>query len=638
MKASRLTFKQLQFTIDLSVLVGAFSLAYLLRFDFDLPAAELKRGLYQLPYVLALQFAALLITGVYTFIWRYVGMAELKAFLKAALYSSIPLLLIRLALPVEFQQWRVPRSIIIVDTLLAFGGVLGVRLMRRAVHEWSQKRRRISEPTNGHRRPVLLIGAGRAGMIAAREILSIGDSDLQIKGFVDDDPAKQGSVIHGIKVLGTTYDLARLVQEMNVDHVIISLARASRRDFRRILDICEAIPVRVRVIPGIYEILQGKVKVSRIRDLQIEDLLGREPVQLEEHEMERFIPGKVVMVTGAGGSIGSELARQVALLRPEQLLLVERAEFALFDIDRELRKAHPDLHQVALVADVNDKARMHSIFAEYRPDVVFHAAAHKHVPMMEQNVGEAVKNNVLATRLLGELAGKFGTEAFVMISTDKAVRPTSVMGSTKRMAELVVQDLDRKYSTRYVAVRFGNVIGSAGSVIPIFREQILSGGPVTVTHPDMMRYFMTIPEAAQLVLQAGAMGEGGEIFILDMGEPVRILDLAKEAITLSGLRPFEDIEIVFTGSRPGEKLFEELEITEEQMSRTRHPKIFIGKIAAYPEDEMQNCIDTLRILSTGGNEGEIRRFIGDFIPESRIEIDNRPAASDRALASRAQFG
>ena len=346
---------------------------------------------------------------------------------------------------------------------------------------------------------------------------------------------------------------------------------------KRILDICHEIPVKARTIPSLHEILQGDVKVSRIRDLQIEDVLGRAEVAMDEQHMARFLTGKRVMVTGAGGSIGSELARQIARFKPSSLLLVERAEFALFAIDLELRAAWPHLNIVPLVADICDEARMRSILTACRPQVILHAAAHKHVPMMEFNPCEAAKNNILGTHLIGELAGEYGVGVFVLISTDKAVRPRSVMGATKRTAELIVQYLNCRFPTRYVAVRFGNVIGSAGSVIPIFRDQILKGGPVTVTHRDMKRYFMTIPESAQLVLQAGSMGEGGEIFILDM---------AKEIIGLSGLKPYEDIDIVFTGLRAGEKLFEELDTVEEPVVTTKHPKILIGKIAPPPSERV----------------------------------------------------
>jgi FlaA1/EpsC-like NDP-sugar epimerase len=441
-----------------------------------------------------------------------------------------------------------------------------------------------------------------------------------VKGFVDDDPSKQGSVIHGFPVLGTTEDLPRLVRDMGIAQVVITIARISRRDILRIIDVCHKVPVKLRIIPGLYQIIQGKVQVSRIRNVQIEDLLGREPVELDEAQVGGFLANRSVMVTGAGGSIGSELARQVARFRPSHLLLVERAEFALFEIDQELRRSFPELSILPLVADVGETARMRSIFESHRPHVVLHAAAHKHVPMMEANPAEAIKNNILGTRTLGELAGEVGVEAFVLISTDKAVRPTSVMGASKRVAELVVQDLGRKYRTRYVAVRFGNVIGSAGSVVPIFREQIRRGGPVTVTHPDMRRYFMTIPEAAQLVLQAGAMGEGGEIFILDMGEPVRILDLAVAMITLTGLKPFEEMDIVFTGLRPGEKLYEELELFGEDIAKTRHPKIFIGKLGSYSSDEVERALLRLAEFARGANNDEARRFLNSFLPEAKLSV------------------
>ena len=620
LQPSRLLIRQTQWALDILMLSASFLLAYLLRFDFSIPAEESKHAVIQLLGVVMIQFLALIITGVYSFVWRYVGMAEVRTFLKASLIACLPVILLRLTVPPGFKQFQVPLSIALMDSVFAFAGVLGLRVVRRAIHESARKKQGVAASNGENKKRVLLIGAGRAGVIAAREILSAGSSNLDIKGFVDDDPNKQGSLMQGIKVLGTMEDLPRLVRQYYIDHVVISIGRATRSEFRKVLDICEEIPVKVRVMPGLHEILQGKVKVSRIRDLQIEDLLGRQEVQLNEQEVKQFLVGKTVLVTGAGGSIGSELCRQIARFQPANLLLVERAEFALFDIDRELNHDFPELSKVPLVADISDRARMKSILATYLPNVVVHAAAHKHVPMMECNSSEAVKNNVLAVGLLGELAGEHGVDVFVMVSTDKAVRPSSVMGATKRVAELVCQHLDRKYDTRYVAVRFGNVIGSAGSVIPIFRQQILNGGPVTVTHPEMTRYFMTIPEAAQLVLQAGTMGRGGEIFILDMGEPVKILDLAEEAISLSGLKPYEDIDIVITGVRPGEKLFEELDMKEEKVSRTRHPKIFIGKIAAYPSAKMVGALERLEILSSSGDEPALRTFLNSLLPEARLDL------------------
>ncbi len=614
-----ITKRRLHFVIDLAVLASAFALAYLLRFDFELPRGQAEDFLTQLPYVVLVQMAALSLAGVYTFIWRYVGMSEARAFANAALWSALPILAARLVLPARFNDYRVPISICLIDTALAFGGALALRVLRRAVYEREGTRRGSRERAGaGRRKPVLLIGAGRAGMLAAKEIRGRGDADLLIKGFIDDDRNKAGSMVQGVRVLGTTDDLPRLVRELDIDHVILTIAQTSRRDIRRIVGVCEQIQVKIRVIPGLYEILHGHVEVSHIRDIQVEDLLGREPVELDIEGMSHFLGGKTVMVTGAGGSIGSELARQVARFNPSSLLLVERAEPALFQIDREMRESLHGLRTVPLVADVGDAERMRRVLEEYRPQIILHAAAHKHVPMMETNAAEAVKNNVLAAHTLGRLAGECGAEVFVLVSTDKAVRPTSVMGASKRIAELAVQSLEGQYGTRYVAVRFGNVIGSTGSVIPIFQEQIRKGGPVTVTHEQMKRYFMTIPEAAQLVLQAGGIGRGGEIFILDMGEPVRILDLAVDTITLSGLKPYEDIDIIVTGMRPGEKLFEELAVTEEQITKTLHPKIYIGNIVTYPEDKVAEGLRRLGECARLGDERRIREFMADFLPEAQL--------------------
>lgn len=615
----RLT-RGLQFALDTAMLVLAFILAYLLRFEFVVPEKEIGNAFQQLPYVVLIQLVALALAGVYSFIWRYVGMGEIKAFLYAATWSALVLAVARLTLPDRLGAWKVPLSVVLMGTILAFGGVLGLRLLRRYLYERSQRRQR-TKAGEASSTTTLLVGAGRAGVLAAREIAGRGDMNLDVRGFLDDDPEKQGAVIHGIRVLGTTDDLPRLVKELGISQVVITIAQIRRQEILRLIGLCRKIQVGIRIIPGLYEVLQGKVHVTRIRNVSIEDLLGREPVLLDEAQLGEFLSGKRVLVTGAGGSIGSELARQVIRFEPARMLLVERAEFALFEIDSELRRANPEIEIVPLVADTCDEARMRVLLAEQRPNVILHAAAHKHVPMMESNPGEAIKNNLLATHLLGELAAEYGVESFVMTSTDKAVRPTSIMGATKRVAELALQDLNGKYpATRYVAVRFGNVIGSAGSVVPIFREQIRRGGPVTVTHSDMTRYFMTIPEAAQLVLQAGAMGQGGEIFILDMGKPVRILDLAEEMITLSGLRPYVDMDIVFTGLRPGEKLFEELELSGEQISKTRHPKIFIGNLSSYPSEQIRQALRYVEDLAREGDGTAIRKFFNSLLPEANLGV------------------
>jgi FlaA1/EpsC-like NDP-sugar epimerase len=613
--------KTAQFALDMIVFVTAFIFAYLLRFDFNIPPIELFHMAVQLPVVALIQLGALYLLKGHRLIWRYISLEDVYRFVLAALLSAAPVVMLRLTLPEALRQFRTPLSVTVMDSILAFLGALGLRMLHRLMFEARKKQEVKGQTVAGVRKPVLLIGADRTAVMVAREIQN-HSVELEVKGFIEDDRNAHGSVIQGIPVLGGICDLPRLARELDVDQVVIAV-HASRKKMRELAGICEQIPVRARIIPGLHEIVEGNVQVSEIRDLQIEDLLGREPVQLDEDDMKRFLTGKSVMVTGAGGSIGSELARQVARFQPSTLLLVERAEFSLFNIDREMRERWPAASIVSLVADIADRERMRSIFSSYRPQVVLHAAAHKHVPMMEFNLTEAIKNNVLGTHALGEMAGMSGVEVFVLVSTDKAVRPRSMMGASKRVAELVIQYLNRRFATRYVAVRFGNVIGSNGSVVTIFQEQIRKGGPLTVTHPDMTRYFMTIPEASQLVIQAGTMGEGGEIFILDMGEPVRILDLARDVITLSGLKPYEDIDIVFTGTRPGEKLFEELQTNEESMTKTRHPKIFIGKIAAYAEERVSRTLLRLTALARREDELELRKCLVDLLPEAQLVTESK---------------
>jgi FlaA1/EpsC-like NDP-sugar epimerase len=516
---------------------------------------------------------------------------------------------------------------------LSLAGLLTLRLLRRFIYELSEKRMFESGKRRHKQKSTLFVGAGRMGALAVRDVLGRADAELDVKGFVDDDRRKKGGSVSGIKVLGTTDDLARLVGELNIEQVVIAIDQAQGKDIRRVLDVCREIPVKAGIVPSLHEIIHGRVQISRIRDVQIEDLLGREAVELDSENLHEFLSGKVVMVTGAGGSIGSELVRQVAEYKPKLILLVERTEFVLFQIERELTRDFPEAPILPLIADIGDEPRMREIFAEYKPAVVFHAAAHKHVSLMETNPTEAIKNNVLATKIIGELAGKFGAKDFVLISTDKAVNPTSVMGASKRISEIVLQNLNQIYPTKYVAVRFGNVLGSAGSVVPIFREQILKGEAITITDKQMTRYFMTIPEASALVLQAGALGTGGEIFILDMGKPVKILDLAEDMIRLSGLEPYEDIDIVFTGIRPGEKLFEELEITGENLLKTTHPKIFIGKIATYSGEEVANIVSNFRQAVEENNVAKIRRLFNHFLPEAAIAEDKKEPLAAKAANS-----
>lgn len=618
-----------QFLLDIAVLTAAFFLAYLPAINIQVTGFYVDIAVRQLPLVIFIQFSTLFLFGAYSILWRYVSIGDLKVFVRAALASGLTLAALRFALSfTDFSIFQVPISVIMIDTVLGFGGLVGLRVLRRFFYEFGDKSRPFASSRRIKRKAALLVGAGRMGATLVKELSGRADAELDIRGFVDDDPRKKGGSVGGIKVLGTTQDLPKLVDEIGIEQVVIAIDQAQGKDIRRIIDLCSAIPVKAQIVPSLDELAHGRVSVSRVRDVQIEDLLGREPVQLDDKNLHEFLTDKTVMVTGAGGSIGSELVRQIIDYRPKVVLLVERAEFLLFNITRELEALVGLGKFVPLIADVGDEPRMREIFAAYRPQVIFHAAAHKHVPLMETNSCEAVKNNIFGTRTLGGLAGESGTDDFVLISTDKAVNPTSVMGASKRIAEIVVQELNQVYKTNYMAVRFGNVLGSAGSVVPIFKEQIDKGEAITVTDRNMTRYFMTIPEASQLVLQAGALGEGGEIFILDMGQPVKILDLAEDMIRLSGLTPYEDIDIVFTGARNGEKLFEELEITGENLLKTHHPKIFIGKIATYSKEEVMSMLNRFHKAVGESDSDEVRSLFNQILPEASI-TENRtlPSAS-----------
>jgi len=611
---SRYLTRSLQAVLDLAILSVAFWLAFCLRFEFSIPRTWGTVAVVNWPYVVGFEYGLLVLLGVTRYSWRYVSLREVLRLGLACTLSAILLLAVRFGLrdlDTELALGFLPLGVLGSNFFLCFIGLVGTRALRRVYGEVRERKLRASGRTRAR---VLLVGAGQAGVMVAREIASRPDLALHPVGFVDDDKAKLGAHIMGLPVLGTTAQLAEIAERKRVEKVLITIANASGDDIRRITLACREAALETKIIPGIYEIVGERVNLSRIREVAIEDLLGREPVELDEPEVAAAIRDQIVMVTGAGGSIGSELCRQVCRFQPKRLILVERFENALFEIHRELGADHPAVTIDPRIADVTDAARMEQVFAEQRPSFVFHAAAHKHVPMMEANPGEAVKNNVGGTRVVADLSKQYGVARFVMISTDKAVNPTSVMGATKRIAEIYVQELSKQSETRFVTVRFGNVLGSNGSVIPIFKQQIASGGPVTVTHPEMQRYFMTIPEASQLVLQAGAMGEGGEIYILDMGEPMKIVDLAREMITLSGFRPDEDIAIEFTGVRPGEKLFEELATNAESADKTRHPKIFIGRVR--PSAAPMRALDELMSLAnTGANAETIRTSLRALVPE-----------------------
>ena len=586
----------------------AWALAFWLRLNLDLPAPYGAVMLRTVPVVILLQALIFWRFGLYRGIWRYASIHDLRNIVTAVAIAAaaVPtlLVLLRLANPV-------PRSVFILNPLLLLFMMGGSRMAYRA---W--KEGRLASLTSVDASPVLILGAGDAAAALIRE-LSI-KRDWRIVGLLDDADRKQGRQIHGVPVRGQLGDLARVAEELDVEHVIIAMPSVAHGVRRQAVQLATDAGLKVMTVPSFEDIVSGKVTVSQLRRVEVEDLLGRDPVVLDSGKLSGFLTGKVVMVTGAGGSIGSELCRQIARFGPSRLVLFELSEFALYQIEQEFRAQHPQLQIVCAVGDTRNRLRVEQVLREYRPRVIFHAAAYKHVPLMEEvNSWEAVQNNVLGTWILGSEAARAGVEEFVLISTDKAVNPVNVMGASKRLAEMVCQGLQADASTRFVMVRFGNVLGSAGSVIPKFRKQIEDGGPVTVTHPEITRYFMSIPEAAQLVLQAGAMGQGGEIFVLDMGEPVRIVDLARDMIRLYGYSENE-IRIAFTGLRPGEKLYEEVLADDEQTLPTPHPKLRIARARQVPQGwlaELVAWLDRPAVLDDSSVRAELQHWVSEYRSE-----------------------
>ncbi len=539
--------------------------------------------------------------------WRYVGISDLLGILRASLVSTFIIVtswtVILNVGPLRRQLQNITnvgQGVFMADLFATFLLLAGLRMVIRLYYE------EFRTVEAGRLKRFLIVGAGNTGEALLREIHRMPVAQYEVIGFIDDDTTKQGINIHGIPVLGTVEQLPEICKDRNIEEVAIAMPSATHHQLRHVIQVCAGTKIRFRTVPSI-------TNVSQIRDVDINDLLGREVIQLDLDLIEAFARDKTIVVTGAGGSIGSEMCRQLCNFNPRLLLLIEQAENPLFYIERELQRKFPRVSIKAIICNITDKIRVAEIFENYKPQVVIHAAAHKHVPLMELNPGEAIKNNIVGTQIVADAADNYGITNFVMISTDKAVNPTSIMGSSKRIAEMYIQDLNSTSKTHFVTVRFGNVLGSDGSVVPIFKRQIAQGGPVTVTHPQMKRYFMTIPEASQLVLQAATMGKGGEIFVLDMGEPVKIVDLARELITLSGLG--EDIEMVFTGPRPGEKLFEELSIKGEDMQPTRHPKIAIWKNIPMDRDKLRAGVNELVNITKKQNHREIIQKIKELIPE-----------------------
>lgn len=554
--------------MDAVIIAASVYISLLIRFEASVPHQYLEGARTALSVFLVCYLASFALFRLYRQMWEYAGTRELLNIVKAATAGAV-----FSTGCIYFIGWTlIPRSIHVLTWTLVIGLVgmsrMSIKIMREA-------ERRASSAAKGR---TLIVGAGDAGIMVAKELVSSPHrTDLVPVGFVDDSKRKQGMIINGLKVLGTRNDIPRLVDELEVDTILIAMPSVSGRVIRDIVEICKKTPANIKILPGIYELINGKVKVSRIRPVSVEDLLRREPVKVDLEGIAGYLKGKVVLVTGGAGSIGSELCRQVCSFDPQGLIVLDNSENGLFEIEMELRKSYPEANIVPCLADVKDQAKIEAIFSRYKPQVVFHAAAYKHVPMMEIHPDEAVKNNVGGTMVVASAAQKYGAEVFIYISTDKAVNPKNVMGATKRAGELIIQSMNGQGKTCFASVRFGNVLGSRGSVVPIFAKQIAEGGPVTVTHEEMERYFMTIPEAVQLVIQAGALAQGGEIFVLDMGEPVKIIDLARDMIRLSGLQPDVDIKIEIIGIRPGEKLSEELLSRKELLDVTKHERIYISR-------------------------------------------------------------
>lgn len=603
--------------LDLSVLALAFAAAFFARYEGRVPPAMLDALAWNLPWVVLLQYAMLAWQQVPRFSWVFIGIRDVPPMVKALSASALVLLVVRYgggAFADDVPALRavlVPSSVIVFDAALAVLGIAGVRGLRRLQRERLRMR---NARTQQQGTPTVLIGAGVAGRMLLQELDEFASLGYQPVAFVDDDREKLGRLVGGIRVEGTTDQLPEVAARHGAKIALITIASADRADVHRMIERCKTANLQTKIIPSLHEIVTGKVRITQLRDVAIEDLLGRAPVEIERSLAPAAIAGKVVLVTGAGGSIGSELCRQILRLEPARLVLVERYENNLYEIHRELVAGSKADRVVPEVADIGDEQRMTDLFELHRPHLVFHAAAHKHVPMMERAPREAIKNNVFGTKMVADLADRHGVERFVFVSTDKAVRPSSVMGATKRLAELYIKELGARSATRFVSVRFGNVMGSAGSVIPLFKEQIARGGPVTVTHPDMERFFMTIPEASRLVLEAAGMCEGGEVMLLDMGSPVKIRTLAENMIRLSGFEPYKQIDIAFTGMRPGEKLYEELALPDEMVHETPCKKIFVWRGNGWPVP-MASVLAKLR--EPGETPDEVRQTLRDVLPEFR---------------------
>jgi FlaA1/EpsC-like NDP-sugar epimerase len=620
--------------IDIVLFVMAFVGAYLLRFDFTLDPFYRHQILLVLPFLLPGKILAFFLFGLYRGMWRYTSLNDLWRLVQASLLSMLFYIAATLYI-YGFQG--IPRSVFFLDAILTFlmtGGLrMGIRLFY-AVTSGSESLWPYSLPRLNGPRPqekiVLIVGAGGAGEKMLREIFDNPHLNYQVVGFLDDDRVKWGRTLRGLKVFGGVEKLPEVMASVRLDEVLIATPCATGPQMRRIIEVCERCEIRYRTLPEIGAIIDGKVSIKSLRDVKYEDLLRRDPVKLDTTEMSRYLEGRRVLVTGAGGSIGSELCRQIIRFDPKEIILVDVSEAHLFKIQMELQHELKFSRHRCILSRVQDRPLMDHVFSAHRPHLIFHAAAYKHVPLLENNPWKAISNNVLGSRVVMDLARQYGVERFVLVSTDKAVRPTNVMGASKRLAELILQSRQGN-DVRFMAVRFGNVIGSSGSVLPLFRRQLEHGGPITVTHPEVTRYFMTIPEAAQLILQAGGLGEGGEIFILEMGTPVKIAQMAEELVRLSGKEPGKDVEIIFTGLREGEKLYEELITQGEGIVGTGHEKIMVlrpdGWNGKNNQAEFTGWLDAAledlyRIADTHDPQAikaKIKEILPEYVPQQHVK-------------------
>ncbi|MDU6273804.1 MAG: nucleoside-diphosphate sugar epimerase/dehydratase [Clostridium sp.] len=614
--------------VDLLLIFCSYFVAFIFRFKYtDISIAEIV-VMYE-SYISKIFLMSLIFIGIfmafkqYKSIWSIASIDEfLRGIIATGLATSVVLVISCL------DKRRIPLMVTIMAGIMIMVFCNGIRIGWRVVRRTLIF---ITDRSNGNCKRVLVVGAGGAGALVANEYKKNPQYKKKVVAFVDDFSEKRGTYVSGVKVLGNRYDIPTVVESQRIEEIIIAISELKEVELKKILDECKKTTAQVKIMPGVSEVIDGNFSVKKIRDVDVEDLLGREPIKLDFSGISSYIENKVIMVTGGGGSIGSELCRQIARFNPKELIIFDIYENNAYDLQNELLRKYKDLNLKTLIGSVRDRKRLNNIFKEYRPQVVFHAAAHKHVPLMEDSPGEAIKNNVLGTLNAAELASEYGVERFVLISTDKAVNPTNVMGATKRMCEMVIQSIDKESDTEFVAVRFGNVLGSNGSVVPLFKKQIAEGGPVTLTHKDITRYFMTIPEASQLVLQDGAYAKGGEIFVLDMGQPVKIYDLAENLIRLSGYIPNEEIEIKVTGLRPGEKLYEELLMDEEGLSETPHKKIFIGRPGEFKLEKVKNNINELLDVVKLGNNEKLREKLQEVVPTYKNpKQDNEVAATKEA--------